>query len=409
MNILFIGNSFPPKIFSTFLKDSRGKNTLSCHNFEQSFLKGLAQQEGICAKAVLVPWVGTYPMSYTKMFVQSESYVKDGIEIKSIGYCDLMVYNGKSREKNLKKQLLRTFDEFPEGDIHVIIDTFKYPVLKGFQKARAESKRRITQTVIMMDMPGFEIIKTKINPLKKMWVKRDLGETMKMVANSDYIVPLTKHFLDYFDKPIRHVVIEGMVNPETMDKDADIKLANKKVVLYTGTLMRIYGVMNLVDAFEIANVKDAELWICGSGETADEIIERSKKNPVIKFLGLLSNEEAWRKQREATVLVNPRTSEGEYTKYSFPSKTLEYLLSGRPVIVNKLPGFPDEYGEHCIFPKDESVEALAESIKFVLSLSDKERMEIGRKGKEFILKEKNAKKQVERIVEMLKEERKFNE
>lgn len=404
MNVLFIGNSFPPKIYSTFTHDSKGKNTLSCHNFEQSFLKGLSEQEGVIPKVVLVPWVGTYPVSYSKLFVKAESYDKYGMKVESVGYCNLIAYNGFSRENHLFKQLLKTFDEFPEGDIHVIIDTFKYPILKAFQKAKKKSlRRKITQTVIMMDMPGFEITKQKIHPLKKLWMKRNLNKTMKMVAESDYLVPLTKYFLNYFERPIKNVVIEGMVNPEVMDKGVVIQQSRKRAVLYTGSLMRIYGVMNLVDAFEMSNVQDAELWICGSGEAAAEIKERSLHNPQIKFLGLLPSEEAWKKQREATVLVNPRTSEGEYTKYSFPSKTIEYLLSGRPVIVNKLPGFPDEYAEHCIFPKDETVESLAESIKYVLSLSDEERDDIGRRGKKFILEKKNAKQQVSRIIEMFKD------
>ena len=402
MNILFIGNSFPPKIYSTIIQNSKGKATLSLHNFEQSFLKGLSEQDDINIKVILVPWVGTYPISYTKLFVKPEKYNKDGLSVKSVGYCNLIGYNVHSREKHLYRQLIKTFEEFPEGDIHAIIDTFKYPMLKAFQKARAKSQRKITQTVIMMDMPGYEITKMKTHPLKRLLIKKDLDDTMRMVAESDYVVVLTKYFLDYFDRPMKHLVIEGMVNPETMACDTNVTSPKKKAVLYTGTLMKIYGVMNLVDAFEKANVKDAELWICGSGESEDEIVERSKRNPNIKYWGLLTSEEAWKKQREATVLVNPRTSDGEYTKYSFPSKTLEYLLSGRPVIVNRLPGLPDEYAEYCIFPQNESVDALAERIREILLKTEEERAKIGQKGKEFIMEKKNAKHQVGKIIELLK-------
>ena len=405
MNILFIGSSFPPHIMSTFINDTKGKNTLAGQNFEQSFISGLSQQEDVCAKVVLVPWVGTYPMSYTKLFVQPESFEICGLQAKSAGYCNLVAINDYCRQKSLAKLLRKTFKEFPEGDIHVIVNTFKYPMLKGLQEARKHSKRKITQTVIMMDMPGFEFTKRKVHPLKKLWMKRNMGKTMEMVGESDYIVAFTKYFLDLFDKPMKHVVIEGMINPDGMHKESGAKsLDNKKVVLYTGTLLKQFGVMNLVDAFERANVSGSELWICGSGgETAEELKARSLKNPAIRFLGQVPSEEAWHMQREATVLVNPRTSEGEYTKYSFPSKTLEYLLSGRPVIVNKLPGFPDEYAEYCIFPKDESVESLAMSIQNVLSMTEEERIEKGRLGREFIMREKNAKRQVGRIIEMIKD------
>jgi len=403
MNLLFIGNSFPPGILSTFVKDTRGKNNLSLHNFEQSILSGISKQTGLYVKVVLVPWVGTFPISYTKPIVSSESFSSYGLDIDSVGYCNFIAFNKFSRKNSLRKQLLKTFEAFPEGCIHVLVNTYKYSVLKGLKEAKELSNRDITQTVIMTDMPGFDASNRKMSFLKKWWKQKDIVSTMELVRESDSIVSITQYFLDYFDKPIRNVVVEGMVNPSIMDIDAGSEAHENKVVLYTGTLLRIYGVMNLVDAFEKANVSGSELWICGSGETAEEIKARSVKNPSIKFLGLLPSDVAWRKQREATVLVNPRTSDGEYTKYSFPSKTLEYLLSGRPVIVNRLPGFPDEYGQYCIFPKDETVESLAECIKSVLSMSEEERSEIGKKGREFVIKEKNAQKQVSRIIDMLKQ------
>ena len=38
--------------------------------------------------------------------------------------------------------------------------------------------------------------------------------------------------------------------------------------------------------------------------------------------------------------VNPRQNNEEFTKYSFPSKTMEYLASGVPVVAYKLDGIP---------------------------------------------------------------------
>ena len=63
-------------------------------------------------------------------------------------------------------------------------------------------------------------------------------------------------------------------------------------------------------------------------------------------MGQVSLNEARALQKTADVLVNPRLNEGEYTKYSFPSKTMEYLSTGRPVVCYKLDGIPDEYDKH---------------------------------------------------------------
>ena len=41
--------------------------------------------------------------------------------------------------------------------------------------------------------------------------------------------------------------------------------------------------------------------------------------------------------------MNPRFTGAEYTLYSFPSKNIEYMVSGTPVITTRLAGIPDDY------------------------------------------------------------------
>jgi glycosyltransferase involved in cell wall biosynthesis len=128
---------------------------------------------------------------------------------------------------------------------------------------------------------------------------------------------MSKHF-KIENKP--WVVIEGMVNPEEIDLSNSTEKSNKKIVLYTGTLAKRYGILDLLDAFvEIEDV-NFELWICGAGDTEDQIKLTSKQDKRIKFLGLLPREQILNLQRSATVLVNPRNAEGEYTKYSISIK-----------------------------------------------------------------------------------------
>jgi glycosyltransferase involved in cell wall biosynthesis len=104
------------------------------------------------------------------------------------------------------------------------------------------------------------------------------------------------------------------------------------------------------------------LIICGVGDSEKEIIDAAKFDDRIVFLGQLPREEVLRIQTEATVLVNPRKNHEEFTKYSFPSKILEYLSAGKPVVAYKLDGIPDEYDAYLHYPSDESAEALSKKI-----------------------------------------------
>lgn len=45
--------------------------------------------------------------------------------------------------------------------------------------------------------------------------------------------------------------------------------------------------------------------------------------------------------KNADVLVNPRQNDDEYTKYSFPSKNIEYLMTGNAVMAYMLDGIPE--------------------------------------------------------------------
>ena len=106
-------------------------------------------------------------------------------------------------------------------------------------------------------------------------------------------------------------------------------------------------------------------------------------------------------QQKATLLVNPRQNNEEFTKYSFPSKNLEYMLSGRPTICYMLDGVPDEYSNYLIVPENDSVEALAEAIKSVFDKTYEEQSQIGIKARNFVLENKNYLVQTRKIIDLL--------
>ena len=106
-------------------------------------------------------------------------------------------------------------------------------------------------------------------------------------------------------------------------------------------------------------------------------------------------------QMQATLLVNPRPTKQQFTKYSFPSKNIEYMASGTPMLTTILPGMPKEYYDYVFLIKDESVNGLCEAISDVLALPTKEIELKGKIAKEFIMKNKNEKVQAKKILEFL--------
>jgi glycosyltransferase involved in cell wall biosynthesis len=159
--------------------------------------------------------------------------------------------------------------------------------------------------------------------------------------------------------------------------------------------------MNLVEAVQRLDRQDFRLDIYGDGDCRDEIIKISKVDNRIKYCGQKPRNEILKKQQEVFLLVNPRTSEGEFTKYSFPSKTMEYLASGTPTLIYRLPGIPDEYYEHCFALEDSSIETLSHKINEILDLSGQELSRMGNEARQFILDNKNPVKQVGKLNSIL--------
>lgn len=402
MNIIYCGKFFPQKMLRTIKEDSKGKIGMSNHNYEMSILNGLCQQEGINLRCISCPGVFSYPHNNRKLFTKCESYDYKNTHIDTAGFCNLVGIKEKCAARSCARLVADAANSFIGEDVHIIINTPDIRLFDAVRMAEKKTKKHFTKTVIIPDIPSLVTAMDKQNPVKAyLLAKRDL-RAMEYTAHSDGLVLLTEAMMDFVSTPIKHIVMEGIVDVDTMDKSDVPAVDGKKVILYTGTLRKIFGVMNLVNAFQMIPDKDAELWFCGSGDSKGAIEQAAAKDCRIKFWGLVDSKTALVMQHKATILVNPRTSEGEYTKYSFPSKTMEYLLAGRSVIINRLPGIPEEYYDYAYTPKNESVEAFADCIMDVLHMNQKARDDRAAAGRRFIIEKKNSKVQMERVLNLIK-------
>ena len=116
---------------------------------------------------------------------------------------------------------------------------------------------------------------------------------------------------------------------------------------------------------------------------------------------MLLSSEIVGKEMEAALLVNPRPTDAEYVKYSFPSKTMEYMASGTPVLTTNLPGMPREYLPYVNLIEEETPQGIANALKKVLAQSDEALMEQGIRARRFVLEQRNNLVQAKKILTML--------
>jgi glycosyltransferase involved in cell wall biosynthesis len=120
------------------------------------------------------------------------------------------------------------------------------------------------------------------------------------------------------------------------------------------------------------NSGDWRLSIYGRGPIEELVRGRAEANPSLSFGGLLGEKELAQAYARADLLVNPRPTSEEFVRYSFPSKLLEYLSTGTPVLSTRLASIPAAYDD-CLYWCDDDAEAIATRISEVLKLPESER------------------------------------
>ncbi|MCL6604720.1 MAG: glycosyltransferase [Paenibacillus sp.] len=202
-----------------------------------------------------------------------------------------------------------------------------------------------------------------------------------------------------------YIIIEGIVDSEMKNSINNLENKNnKKIVIYAGALQEKYGVKMLIESFKNLPIKESELWLFGSGELEKEMKNYELIDKRIKYFGVLPNNEIIIKEIQATLLVNPRPSEEEFTKYSFPSKNMEYMVSGTPILTTKLPGMPDEYKEFVYCFDGENLGDFTEKLCEILNKDISDLHEFGLKAKHFVLTNKNNIRQAEQLFLFFKSE-----
>lgn len=259
---------------------------------------------------------------------------------------------------------------------------------------------RCKQYTIACDVPWMTTIQVTTSKLSlKEQISIWLGK--KLCAFFDGYIFLTEAMNEVLNPKNRpYIVIEGF---------CDHKMANipnrledkeeKRIIIYAGGLNIKYGILNLVEAIKELHDDSIELWLFGSGDL-DEILKK-ETSQYIRFFGPRSNDEVISAEIKATILINPRPTADEYTIYSFPSKTLEYMVSGTYTMTTRLNGIPAEYFNYCGVIEDYSIKGIVAALSATLEMSNYQLHKKGILAKEFVLKNKNNKTQAKRVIDFI--------
>ncbi len=325
-----------------------------------------------------------------------------------VGFTNLFGIRNISRECSLRRALRRFLcDNSKRAGERMLV--FVYAMHGPFLQQLKVIKRRLPSAhvcLVVPDLPehmrDLEHSPVAVRILKRIDMRRNRG----CLRHVDSFVLISPHQAEVLGVGEDHyVVVEGMVDaempgaPTVRDAPCEPPPAPFTVV-YTGRLDRRYGVLDLVGSLQYLRHPDVRLVICGGGEAAAAIGASAAQDPRIVYVGQVSREDALAWQRRADVLVNPRPG-AAFTRYSFPSKNLEYLQSGKPVLAYPNEGTPTEYDEHLLYISDAGPAGIARAIEAVISMPEEERRARGERARAFVRAEKSVDRQMSRVLALV--------
>lgn len=375
--LLYISNATAYSIYDRLFRCGKIKYGYQSQKFNSNIISGLGKQEAVVSLSCL-PYENDAPAERIDETIDGIRYVAVKNNVGRLH----PVYN-----------LLRLFSEGAkiirsQKPVCILCDAFSTsPCLITQLLGRVF---HIPTVGIITDLPGM------------MGEGADaISGDMGRMQNFDAFILLTEQMNPVVNpKGKPHIVMEGLCAqklPEKQPKD------EKDIILYTGSLWKeLAGIEYLVEGFRKAAIPNTQLHFYGTGELEPWLAEVNREDPAVRYMGCVTNEEIVRIQSRAALLVNPRPSGNDFCKYSFPSKTIEYMASGTPVLLTKLPGIPEEYFHYTYTIEPETPEGVCNALTEIFRSSRQQRDQFGSRAREFVSTQKNCDAQCGRILEFVR-------
>lgn len=312
MNILVFTSAMIENEFTSYQNNAVIKPNPSNQNFYAKLIKALSVNN----KVVVVshrPFIeGMFEDKELPRYESSSNGIK--YFYTKVQYSKR--YKLFEEEKEIIKVANEASKEFADNKFLVITDTLRVNLLKA--AIRFSKRKNVVAVGMLTDNPA------NLSNTSNRFVRVIKNNVPKL----DGYLSLSNGLLKAFhvqSKP--NYIFEGLVDEIIQTK----KPAVGNYYFFGGALYERYGIKNLINGFLNANVK-GKLVIAGTGPLRQYIFDNLEKNSRVLYLSQLPKEEIYALEQNAIANINPRPFDRKLDEESVPSKLIEYLASGAPII-----------------------------------------------------------------------------
>ena len=225
-----------------------------------------------------------------------------------------------------------------------------------------------------------------------------------LLPRFDGLVVVSSAIIDDFAPHVRHVRVEGGIVPEMLaprHPEPKPGPSNLFEVVFAGAMEPVNGVEVMLQAISRIKGDHYRFVFAGSGTLAGAVHQAALEDSRIHYKGCLNFSELLPIYAQADVLINMRLTTKMRTRYFFPSKLMEFMASGTPVISTCTGHVEPEFGQFLFLLKNETPEGLTAAIHQVEALGRNGRLEIGKKTRCYMSQRKTWRAQAKRVTELL--------
>lgn len=381
VNVIWLGFAVPKEIaYSLFAMDPLP--AIQTHKFGWSFARALRFAFGEVTLASSCP-VQRYPLVRCLVFRRG-TFTSQGISGVLLGFINVIVLKHLTR---LMACLITLIPLVRRKNVNwIFIHGLHTPYLVFGLLARLFGCRI---AVVLTDPPGVVLptdgwLARLLKGMDAWLIKKILGRMDAMFALAPDLVRCLAPgrpaliFPGIFESTLDDSIIQA-------DRSSESVASNPYTILYAGGLSKAYGVDRLVNAvLDLQPEVSICLKLFGRGDQEDMIRKLAAENPRFFYGGFVNAEYLVTELYAADLLINPRPTDAIFTALSFPSKLIEYLATGRPVLTTQIPSIPNDLKNHFYYISDESPEGIRASICALMELPMIDRVKHGMAAQNFV-------------------------
>lgn len=223
------------------------------------------------------------------------------------------------------------------------------------------------------------------------WMRRLEFKTQTgLIPKVDGLLVCNRAIVEDFAPEREALLIEGGVR-ESLVRDFEARPRHSGDtfnLVFAGQLSDLNGVQLLLKAVKLLDMPSLRVTILGGGEYADEVRDAAKEDPRICYRGLVAHYDVLAAYADADLLVNLRRTVYDTHRYVFPSKVVECLATGRPLLSTLTGHVVEEFGEFVFLLDQETPEGLAQRLQEIADMPMAERIALGTRAQQYVLHNK---------------------